>query len=181
MIFITIKFYWRAYGHRRKKVIMTHTNAMAQAINFEDDVLDTFELFSTLNADEIKKMEFPIKVYNLHKDYLFGGPSGKGKKDVAAVLWRYDHNILDLNKEAVGLARKICYLNRVCRLDPAIDKGFLDRKYNIVLNPDGSNTNEVVSEAKRLIKFYEEIVSKTTFRIEQRNELTTGGLQEKAV
>lgn len=160
---------------------MTHANAMAQAINFADDTLDTFELFSILNADEIKKMEFPMKVYNLHKDYLFGGPSGKGKKDIEAVLWKYDHNVLDLNKEAVGLARKICYLNRVCRLDPAIDKGFLDRKYNIVLNPDGSNTDKVVAEAKLLIEFYEQIVSKTTFRIEQRNELTTDSLQTQAV
>lgn len=156
------------------------SNAMTQ-INLTNETLDTFELFTSLNYDEIKKIEFPMKVYNLHKGYLFGGHSGKGSRDIAAVIYRHDHNILDLNKEAIGLARKICYLNRICRLDPAIDKGFLNRRYNILLNEDGSNTNEVVAEAKLLIEFYEQIISKTARRAEERNELTTDGLLTKAV
>ena len=126
---------------------------------FKVEMVDYYQALAGVTefyASDVEQITNRINVIKFHKEALAGRVWGRWRMDQAAADYRIQHKKdgqLALLSEMRSVAMGILRLNSIAKNDPAIEAGFLDRRYDI------KKDLKDLRQAKELAAQYKEIIA----------------------
>lgn len=121
---------------------------------------------STLYEKEFHLVMRKVHLCNLHQEFLGGKIYKSWKMDLSASEYRTEHTQLDLLNEQRRAGLAIFSLNRMAKMDPAIEEPFLSRAYAIKDVPGKDASEEEIltfyRDVRALVSDFEDLVSAAT-------------------
>lgn len=130
------------------------------------DFINAFATVVTLYPQEYKNTMHKVRMCEIHAEFLSGKVYGSWKMDLAASDYRLSHSQIDLLNEQRRAGLSILSLNRLAKMDPAIQEPFLSRVYSIRNIPEKDATDQeitsFVKDVRALLSDFSDLVDETT-------------------
>lgn len=132
----------------------------------KNDLINAFATVVSLYPQEYKNTMHKVRMCEIHAEFLSGKVYGSWKMDLAASDYRLSHSQIDLLNEQRRAGLSILSLNRLAKMDPAIQEPFLSRVYSIRNIPEKDATDQeitsFVKDVRALLSDFSDLVDTTT-------------------